>query len=100
LSVFVKSRRIAAAVWLLLIPLWVWFFLAPSDRLMIFLLTGIPAAIALAGALLCRCKVCGKSVFRRELNPFGSALGAMLNPLVLWPEERCSRCRADLWAQR
>lgn len=99
LSTYQKGRYFFWAAASLTILLWIWFFLAPADRMLILVLMILPAAIVAAGALLCRCKICGRSAFRREIYPADSFLGTMINPNALWPEERCSRCNADLWAQ-
>ncbi|HEX8534088.1 MAG TPA: hypothetical protein VF662_07965 [Allosphingosinicella sp.] len=100
MSTYQKGWRFFWAAASLMIPLWVWFFLVPPDRSLIFVLMAAPTVVVLTGYFACRCRICGKSAFRREIYSERSLVGTMINPVAFSPEEFCSRCGADLWEQQ
>ena len=88
-----------------------WLLAAASLALLIALLVVIALMVlgyvapgpAAGGAFVCavglvaltnafRCEECRKSVFRRDLFKYGTALGEAASYMTFWPERCCSRC--------
>ena len=61
---------------------------------------GAAAVVTLAGMaahVAIVCERCGKSVYSKEIVT--GAIGRLINPILGFPERRCSRCGADLEVQ-